>query len=163
MIESKLVEALPAGFASDVVMDELHRIFATEAPAIPLDPNPSWAEYNIRRFEGFPSPDDPYADPSPRRIVDRLVEQAHLDCGEPLDEHAAERSCGSPALLVASLRVDPHLARVRLEHAEHQVGQRGLACARGADEADALARRDRQADPLECRALGARVAEGDIA
>jgi peptide/nickel transport system substrate-binding protein len=48
--------------------DELQRIFVAEAPAIPLYPNPSWAEYNTRRFDGFPSRDDPYADPSPNKI-----------------------------------------------------------------------------------------------
>jgi len=48
--------------------DELQRIFVDEAPAIPLYPNPSWAEYNTGRFEGFPSEDDPYADPSPNKF-----------------------------------------------------------------------------------------------
>jgi len=47
---------------------ELQRVFVTEAPAIPLYPNPSWAEYNVSRFEGFPSADDPYADPSPNKF-----------------------------------------------------------------------------------------------
>ena len=30
--------------------------------------NPSWAEYNTSRFKGFPSADDPYADPSPNKF-----------------------------------------------------------------------------------------------
>ena len=47
---------------------ELQRIFAAEAPAIPLYPNPSWAEYNTSRFVGFPSEEDPYADPSPNKF-----------------------------------------------------------------------------------------------
>ncbi len=47
---------------------ELQRTFAREIPAIPLYPNPSWAEYNTRRFEGFPSAADPYADPSPNKF-----------------------------------------------------------------------------------------------
>jgi peptide/nickel transport system substrate-binding protein len=47
---------------------DLQRIFVQEAPAIPLYPNPSWAEYNIGRFEGFPTRQDPYADPSPNKI-----------------------------------------------------------------------------------------------
>jgi len=46
----------------------LQRIFVDEAPAIPLYPNPSWAEYNRGRFRGFPSADDPYADPSPNKF-----------------------------------------------------------------------------------------------
>ncbi len=46
----------------------LQRIFFEEAPAIPLYPNPSWAEYNARRFVGFPSAENPYADPSPNKF-----------------------------------------------------------------------------------------------
>ena len=48
--------------------DDLQRIFVEEAPAIPLYPNPSWAEYNTARFDGFPSKERPYADPSPNKF-----------------------------------------------------------------------------------------------
>ena len=51
-----------------LLADELQRIFVEEAPAIPLYPNPSWAEYNTSRFEGFPSEAQPYADPSPNKF-----------------------------------------------------------------------------------------------
>lgn len=51
-----------------VLVDKLQQIFADEAPAIPLYPNPSWAEYNTSRFTGFPSEDNPYADPSPNKF-----------------------------------------------------------------------------------------------
>jgi peptide/nickel transport system substrate-binding protein len=54
--------------------DRLQRLFVAEAPAIPLYPNPSWAEYTAGRFDGFPSRNDPYADPSPNKF----------DRGEPL-------------------------------------------------------------------------------
>jgi len=54
--------------------DRLQRLFASDAPAIPLYPNPSWAEYAKGRFEGFPSREEPYADPSPNKF----------DRGEPL-------------------------------------------------------------------------------
>jgi peptide/nickel transport system substrate-binding protein len=47
---------------------QLQRIFVAEAPAIPLYPNPSWAEYSTARFTGFPSSEDPYADPSPNKF-----------------------------------------------------------------------------------------------
>jgi peptide/nickel transport system substrate-binding protein len=46
----------------------MQRIFVDEAPAIPLYPNPSWAEYSTARFTGFPSEQDPYADPSPNKF-----------------------------------------------------------------------------------------------
>jgi len=49
------------------LVDELQRVFVREAPAIPLYPNPSWAEYDTRRFEGFPSAADAYADASPNK------------------------------------------------------------------------------------------------
>jgi peptide/nickel transport system substrate-binding protein len=47
---------------------DLQRLFVAEVPAIPLYPNPSWAEYNRGRFDGFPSKEDPYADPSPNKF-----------------------------------------------------------------------------------------------
>jgi peptide/nickel transport system substrate-binding protein len=47
---------------------KLERIFVAEAPAIPLYPNPSWAEFNTGRFEGFPTAENPYADPSPNKF-----------------------------------------------------------------------------------------------
>ncbi|MEZ4404170.1 MAG: ABC transporter substrate-binding protein [Kofleriaceae bacterium] len=50
------------------LITELERTFADEAPAIPLYPNPSWGEFNTRRFTGFPSAADPYADPSPNKF-----------------------------------------------------------------------------------------------
>ena len=46
----------------------MQRLFAAEAPAIPLYPNPTWAEFNTRRIEGFPTAADPYADPSPNKM-----------------------------------------------------------------------------------------------
>ncbi len=48
--------------------NRMQQIFAREAPAIPLYPNPSWAEFNIGRFEGFPTKANPYADPSPNKF-----------------------------------------------------------------------------------------------
>jgi len=47
---------------------EIQRVFVAEAPAIPLYPNPSWAEYNTSRIEGFPSREHPYADASPNKF-----------------------------------------------------------------------------------------------
>ncbi len=47
---------------------DLQRLFAELAPAIPLYPNPSWAEFNTRRITGFPTAADPYADPSPNKM-----------------------------------------------------------------------------------------------
>jgi peptide/nickel transport system substrate-binding protein len=46
----------------------MQRLFVAEAPAIPLYPNPTWAEFNTRRFKGFPTAADPYCDPSPNKM-----------------------------------------------------------------------------------------------
>jgi peptide/nickel transport system substrate-binding protein len=46
----------------------MQRLFVAEAPAIPLYPNPTWAEFNTRRFTGFPTAQDPYCDPSPNKM-----------------------------------------------------------------------------------------------
>jgi peptide/nickel transport system substrate-binding protein len=43
----------------------LERVFARDAPAIPLYPNPAWGAYNTRRFTGFPSEKTPFANLSP--------------------------------------------------------------------------------------------------
>ncbi len=40
---------------------QLQALFAEHAPAVPLFPGPQWGEFNTRRFEGFPSEENPYA------------------------------------------------------------------------------------------------------
>jgi peptide/nickel transport system substrate-binding protein len=60
-------EGEPDSEAQHALAAKLQRIFVREAPAIPLYPNPSWAEFNTGRFEGFPSEENPYADPSPNK------------------------------------------------------------------------------------------------
>lgn len=54
------------------IIDALQERFVEVAPAIPLFPNPVWAVYSTRRFEGFPTPDDPYAKPSPNNEPEYL-------------------------------------------------------------------------------------------
>lgn len=54
--------------AQHLLCAEMQRVFVAEAPAIPLYPNPSWAEYNTSRIEGFPSRENPYADASPNKF-----------------------------------------------------------------------------------------------
>jgi peptide/nickel transport system substrate-binding protein len=53
--------------------DELQRTFVAEAPAIPLYPQPSWGEFNTRRFVGFSSAEDPYGALSPNKSPDYLL------------------------------------------------------------------------------------------
>jgi peptide/nickel transport system substrate-binding protein len=64
-------EADPAGQRR--ISDELQRVFVAEAPAIPLYPQPSWGEFNDRRFTGFASADDPFAALSPNKSPDCLL------------------------------------------------------------------------------------------
>lgn len=59
--------------AQGELADGLQRRFAETLPAIPLFPNPQWAAYSTRRFEGFPSPDAPYASPSPNALPSALL------------------------------------------------------------------------------------------
>lgn len=68
------LETEPDAAAQRRIAAGLQRVFAAEAPAIPLYPNPSWAAFNTRRFTGFPTAAHPYADPSPNKY----------DRGEPL-------------------------------------------------------------------------------
>ncbi len=67
------------------LITELQRTFAAEAPAIPIYPNPSWGEFNTRRFTGFPSAANPYADPSPNKS-DRAETLLLLTTIEPRPE-----------------------------------------------------------------------------
>jgi peptide/nickel transport system substrate-binding protein len=66
-------ETEPDPLAQRRLVAELQRAFVAEAPAIPLYPNPSWSAYDTARFTGFPSADDPYADPSPNKWDQREV------------------------------------------------------------------------------------------
>ena len=55
------------------LLAELQRLFVAEAPAIPLFPGPAWAEYNTKRFVGFPTAEDPYAQPTPHAAPECLL------------------------------------------------------------------------------------------
>ncbi|CAA9567924.1 MAG: Oligopeptide ABC transporter, periplasmic oligopeptide-binding protein OppA [uncultured Thermomicrobiales bacterium] len=46
------------------ISSELQRVYAEQAPAIPLFPGPQWYEYNSTRFEGWPNEENPYCVPS---------------------------------------------------------------------------------------------------
>jgi peptide/nickel transport system substrate-binding protein len=72
----RLIEAFerePDPAAQRRLVDDLQRTFVAEAPAIPLFPQPSWGEFNSRRFTGFPSGEEPYAALSPNKFPDCLL------------------------------------------------------------------------------------------
>ncbi|MFT7582490.1 MAG: peptide/nickel transport system substrate-binding protein [Myxococcota bacterium] len=52
---------------------ELQRVFANEAPAIPLFPNPSWGVFSTKRIMGFPTKNNPYAALSPNHHPESLM------------------------------------------------------------------------------------------
>lgn len=52
---------------------DLERRFADLAPAIPLFPGPLWGAYRTRRFEGFPSAENPYAKLTPNAAPESLL------------------------------------------------------------------------------------------
>ncbi|WP_437676953.1 ABC transporter substrate-binding protein [Sorangium sp. So ce131] len=55
------------------ILDALQMIFVQAAPVIPLFKNPSWGEYNTKRFTGFPSREDPYAKLTPNNPPEYLL------------------------------------------------------------------------------------------
>jgi peptide/nickel transport system substrate-binding protein len=64
-------------------VNELQAIFSENAPAIPLFPGPVWAEFNHRRFTGFPTEDNPYAPPSPNLKPQGLLVLTQLEARTP--------------------------------------------------------------------------------
>lgn len=64
----------------------LQEIFVERAPAIPLFLNPSWGQYNSRRFVGWPTAASPYARLSPNHPPETLLVMTRLEPardGEP--------------------------------------------------------------------------------
>lgn len=55
------------------IVDQLAAVFAAEAPSIPLYWYPDFGEYSTERFVGFPSADNPYADPNSRSQTAAIV------------------------------------------------------------------------------------------
>jgi hypothetical protein len=80
------------------------------------------------------------------REVDELVAHAHLRVQPALLRHVAE---ARPRGGVHPLSAPAHLAAVGREHPEHDPHRRRLAGAVGPDEAEQLAGRDGERDPVE--------------
>lgn len=49
----------------DEIMKKALKIFIKDSPSVPLFFNPTWFEYNTKRFVGWPNADNPYCFPSP--------------------------------------------------------------------------------------------------
>ena len=51
--------------AQDEIMEEVITIFLRDLPSVPMFFNPVWFEYSTRNFVGWPSAENPYAEPRP--------------------------------------------------------------------------------------------------
>jgi len=77
--------------AQRAIVVELQRVFAREAPSIPLFPNPSWGVANTTRFVGFPSAADPYAQLSPNPTPECLLVLTRLSPRGAADREGGAR------------------------------------------------------------------------
>lgn len=59
-------------------LNGLQKIMVEQVPAIPLIYNVGWYEYTTTRFVGWPTPQDPYAVPSPYIYPDSEIVALHL-------------------------------------------------------------------------------------
>ena len=56
----------------------LQEIYIEDAPAIPIFLNPSWGEYNTRRFVGWPTAENPYVRLSTNHPPEPLIVMTRL-------------------------------------------------------------------------------------
>ncbi|MFE1268073.1 ABC transporter substrate-binding protein [Streptomyces sp. NPDC058758] len=70
-----LIDAFAAGDAATqkAKSAELQKLFAADAPVVPLFPGPEWGAYTDRRFTGWPTEENPYATLSNRSVTTVLV------------------------------------------------------------------------------------------
>ncbi|MCX4986234.1 ABC transporter substrate-binding protein [Streptomyces sp. NBC_00572] len=72
----KLIDAFAATTDPQVQQakaSELQKLFAADAPVVPLFPGPEWGAYTDARFTGWPTKDNPYATLSNRSVTTVLV------------------------------------------------------------------------------------------
>lgn len=60
------------------IAHQLQQIFLEEWPVAPMHPGPRWAEWNTLHFEGFSTEDDPYANPGPDQVAEKLLVFTHV-------------------------------------------------------------------------------------
>ncbi len=54
-------------------LDTVQQIFVDQAPAMPIGTRPFIGEFNTRNYVGWPSDDDPYANPDPTQPISVLI------------------------------------------------------------------------------------------
>ena len=58
--------------------DGLQKIMVEQLPVIPMLQAPNWFQYNTKRWEGFPSEENPYALGAPYQFPDNLLVVTNL-------------------------------------------------------------------------------------
>jgi len=60
------------------VVDKIEQVMVSDVPLIPVTEGVDWFQYNTAEFSGWPTPADPYAQPSPYQSPDLEVVLDHL-------------------------------------------------------------------------------------
>jgi peptide/nickel transport system substrate-binding protein len=60
------------------IIDQLEKVMLTDVPVIPVTEQPDWYQYDTQCIGGWPTPQDPYAQPSQYVIPDAAVVLLHL-------------------------------------------------------------------------------------
>ena len=64
------------------IISRMQEIFSDYAPAIPLFAEPSWGQYNTKRFTNFPNETNPYAQLSPNYPPENLLVLVNVEPNE---------------------------------------------------------------------------------
>jgi peptide/nickel transport system substrate-binding protein len=60
------------------IVDELEKVMLTDVPSIPVTEQPDWYQYDTKCIGGWPTPQNPYAQPSQYVVPDAAVVLLHL-------------------------------------------------------------------------------------
>ena len=90
------------------LMQQVEARFAATAPAIPLFSSPPWGVFSSRRFVGFPSATDPYADAVAARRAARIC-----SCSRTCDRGRADALRPAPPRALRRRRLGRGHARLR--------------------------------------------------
>lgn len=60
------------------IIDQIQKVMVTDIPFIPITEGVDWYQYDTSSFTGWPTPSDPYAQPSPYQAPDLEVVLTHL-------------------------------------------------------------------------------------
>ena len=61
------------------IINKLQQVMLTVIPVVPTTESVDWYEYNTQHITGWPTPDDPYAQPAAYNVPDWGIVAAHLE------------------------------------------------------------------------------------